>query len=233
MKVRPPSREFHTEVFILKFRKTSQNQRQTYTFNFANGDKVVFEPGKATTIRASGARLVQIDESITELTIKQLHSEDDAEVYSNLKQVNCEDDADRKKRIAKKKKWAEEHPNEDEKDNPYYRPRKNLSLDYMPEDDDFSNDKSKILYEAAMLKESMEVDPYEKQREIVQDYVATLPKSMQQLYELLYIKEMKQSEICVELGLSKSTVSERVKTLENKIMKYFKGNPNFKAKNVD
>lgn len=217
----------------MRFKKTPKTQRQTYIFNFANGDKVIFEPGKATTIRASGARLVQIDESITELTIKRLHSEDDAEVNSNLKQVNCEDTAEMEERRAKKKKWAEEHPNEDEKDNPYYRPRKNLSLDYMSEDDDFSNDKSKILYEAAMLKESMEADPYEKQREILHDYVATLPKSMQQLYELLYIKEMKQSEICEALGLSKSTVSERVKTLENKIMKYFKENPNFKAKNVD
>lgn len=217
----------------MKFKKTPLNQRQNYIYHFANGDKVILEPGKSTTIHVSGERTVQVDESITELTIKELHSEDDSEVYYNLKQINCEDTKEMEERRAKKKQWAEEHPNEDAEDNPYNSPRKSISLDYIPEDDDFSSDKSKILYEAVMLQESMNADPHELQREMLYEYVKTLPKSMQQLYELLYIKEMKQAEICKLLGLSKSTVSERVKTLEQKIIKHFKENPNFQAKSVD
>jgi DNA-directed RNA polymerase specialized sigma subunit len=48
---------------------------------------------------------------------------------------------------------------------------------------------------------------------------------MQELYNLIYIKELKQSDVCDLLSLSKSTVSERVKTLENKIKKYFSEKP--------
>lgn len=58
----------------MKTRKTSSNQRQTYTYHFDNGDKVIIEPGKSTTIYASGGSAVVIDETITDVTIKKLHS---------------------------------------------------------------------------------------------------------------------------------------------------------------
>lgn len=76
----------------MKTRKTSSNQRQTYTYHFDNGDKVIIEPGKSTTIYASGGSAVVIDETITDVTIKKLHLCDDAEVRSNLKYINCEDE---------------------------------------------------------------------------------------------------------------------------------------------
>ena len=44
---------------------------------------------------------------------------------------------------------------------------------------------------------------------------------MQQTYELIFIKGYKQSEMCKKLGLSKSTVSERVKNLEKNIKENF------------
>ncbi len=212
---------------MLKLRKTPANQRQTYTYEFANGDRVILEPGKATIIRTNHEIVVQVDASITELTIKNLHRDDDKEVYINLKQINCEDSATAKERIANMKKWAEEHPYEPDERNPYFRPKKNISFDSVSDDDEFSYDKSKLLYDAVMYQESLNADPYVENREIVREYVKTLPSSMQELYEFLYIKEMTQAEICKELGLSKGTVSERVKTLNEKILKHFKENPNF------
>jgi hypothetical protein len=76
------------EVFFMKLRKTLITRRMTYTYFFENGDRVILEPGVSTTIRASGDRVVQIDESITEITIKQLHQIDDADVRADLKNVN-------------------------------------------------------------------------------------------------------------------------------------------------
>ena len=56
---------------------------------------------------------------------------------------------------------------------------------------------------------------------VLREFVATLPKIMQQTYELIFIKGYKQSEMCKKLGLSKSTVSERVKNLEKNIKENF------------
>jgi RNA polymerase sigma factor (sigma-70 family) len=76
-------------------------------------------------------------------------------------------------------------------------------------------------------------DSYEEQLELIRDYVATLPKSMQELFNLIYIEELSQAEVCARLGVSKSTVSERKKTLENKIKKHFSKKPELFGKNAD
>lgn len=215
----------------MKLRKTPESQRMTYTYFYANGDKVIFEPGKSTTISATkGVVSVVVDASITELSISQLHRHDDAEVRSNLKYINYEDNQERKTRIANKKAWAVEHPNEPNK---YERPNKIISLDAFGDDDDSLNEKSRLLYEASMNVDQDKDDSYEDQLELIRDYVATLPKSMQELFNLIYIEELSQAEVCARLGVSKSTVSERVKTLENKIKKEFSKKPELFGKNAD
>jgi len=110
----------------MKLRKTPISQRMTYTYFHPNGDKVIVGEGKMTTIYASGDVFVQIDDSITEITIKQLHQMDDAEVRADLKYINCEDNQERQARIANKKKWAAEHPDEQ---NPYDKPKRIINLD--------------------------------------------------------------------------------------------------------
>ena len=206
----------------MKLRKTSNSKRTTYTYFFENGDKVILEPGVSTTIRATGNREIQIDETITEITIKQLHQMDDAEVRADLKYINIEDNQERKTRIANKKKWAAERPNEP---NPYDKPKRIINLDAFGDDEKSQEDKNKLLYEASLLAHDEDADYYEDKLELIHKYVDTLPKSMQEIFDLIYIQELTQAEICMKLGLSKSTVSERVKTLENKIKKHFSEKP--------
>ncbi len=194
----------------------------TYTYFFENGDKVILEPGISTTIRATGHREIQIDETITEITIKQLHQMDDAEVRADLKYINCEDNQERQARIANKKKWAAEHPDEP---NPYDKPKRIINLDAFGNDEKSQEDKNKLLYEASILAHDEDADYYEDKLELIRKYVDTLPETMQEMYDLIYIQELTQAEVCVKLGLSKSTVSERVKTLDNKIKKHFSEKP--------
>ena len=208
----------------MKLRKTTASKRTTYTYFFENGDKVILEPGVSTTIRATGHREIQIDETITEITIKQLHQMDDAEVRADLKYINIEDNQERKTRIANKKKWATEHPYEI---NPYDKPKRIINLDAFGDDENAQEDKNKFLYEASVLAhdEDEDADYYEDKLEMIHKYVDTLPKSMQEIFDLIYIQELTQAEVCVKLGLSKSTVSERVKTLNKKIKEHFSKKP--------
>ena len=206
----------------MKLRKTANSKRTMYTYLFENGDKVILEPGVSTTIRATGYREIQVDETITEITIKQLHQMDDAQIRADLKYINCEDNQERQARIANKKKWAAEHPYEP---NPYDKPKRIINLDAFDNDRKPQEDKNKFLYEAYLLAHDKDADYYEDKLELIRNYVDTLPKSMQEIFDLIYIKELTQAEVCVKLGLSKSTVSERVKTLENKIKKHFSEKP--------
>jgi len=206
----------------MKLRKTANSKRTMYTYLFENGDKVILEPGVSTTIRATGHREIQIDETITEITIKQLHQMDDAQIRADLKYINNEDNQERQARIANKKKWAAEHPDEP---NPYDKPKRIINLDAFGDDEDSQLDKSNLLYQAHMLAHDTDDDFYKEKLEIIEEYVATLPKTMQEMYDFIYKQELTQAEVCEKLGLSKSTVSERVKTLQKKIIEHFSAQP--------
>ena len=214
----------------MKIRKTRKSERTTYTYYFDNGDKIILEPGKQTTIRASGYVSVKVDDSITELAIAQMHKDDDKEVESNLNYINCETRADAEKRRKLKKEWDEDHRDEFgfvHGENPYEKPRRLESLDAFHGEDDFDEDKSKILYDIATQQERDNEDPYIEIREAVRSFVSTLPDSMKELYRLLYIEEYKPVEAAKILGIKDGTLSERKKLLKEKIKKYLKDNPNF------
>ena len=214
----------------MKLRKTPKSERTTYTYYFDNGDKIILEPGKQTTIRASGYVSVKVDDSITELAIAKMHKDDDKEVESNLNYINCETRADAEKRRKLKKEWDEDHRDEFgfvHGENPYEKPRRLESLDAFHGEDDFDEDKSKILYDIATQQERDNEDPYIEIREAVRSFVSTLPDSMKELYRLLFIEEYKGTEAAEILGIKDGTLSERKKLLKEKIKKYLKDNPNF------
>ena len=225
----------------MKLRKTPVNKRfrqeadgtktPIYTMYFDNGDKVTYEPGKATSITASGQVLVQFDDEITEITIKQLHRDDDAEVESNLNMARCETRGMRQEREAKKREWAKAHPDASDEDNPYRAQFKLRNFDYKP-NDDYDDDHSQLQYEAAskqkedleeIIDESDEDNSVRKEHiEMIRAYVATLPKSQQKLYQMVYVEGLTQAQICEKLKKSKGTISERCKLLEEKLFKKFK-----------
>ena len=225
----------------MKLRKTPANKRfrqeedgtrvPIYTMYFDNGDKVTYEPGKATSITASGQVSVQFDDEITEITIKQLHRDDDAEVESNLNMARCETRGMRQEREAKKREWAKAHPDASDEENPYRAQFKLRSFDYKP-NDDYDDDHSQLQYEAAtkqqedledITDETYEEDSVRKEHiEMIRAYVATLPKSQQELYQMVYVEGLTQAQICEKLKKSKGNISERCKLLEEKLFKKFK-----------
>ena len=195
-----------------------------FTVYFDNGDKVIYEPGKATTVYAKGGSLVQIEEGITELTIMQLYNDEDNEINQNIRDSHCETAGMEKARLAKRAEWVREHPDADDSDNPYNATHKLVSLDYQPSDD-FDSDHSTLEHEI-VKKQQEEEDSGDDERdqyiEMIHAYVATLPKSQQELYQIHYVEGLNQTRICEKLHLSKSTVSERCKTLSQKLFKKFK-----------
>lgn len=207
----------------MKLHKTKIKDRIKYTYYFENADKVILEPGKSTTFFAKGGVSVVTDENITDVTIKNLHSLDDSEVYGNLKYINFEDNEEKKKRIALKKAWAEKHPGEE---NPYDKPPRLARFDSALDDEAFG-DKSKVQYDAVCVDSNEDVDDYKDQRQAVRALVSTFPKKMQELYKLLYIDALTQTEICKRLNLEKTTISLRKNKLDEKIYNYFQKNKTF------
>lgn len=54
----------------------------------------------------------------------------------------------------------------------------------------------------------------------MEDFILELRK-IKKIHNLIFIKGYRKSEMCKKLGLSKSTVSERVKNLEKNIKENF------------
>lgn len=102
--------------------------------------------------------------------------------------------------------------------NPYNHPQRIIEIDFFGFNDE-NFDKSRLQFEAVMsFRRDEELN---EEIRVLREFVATLPKIMQQTYDLIFIKGYKQSEMCKKLGLSKSTVSERVKNLEKNIKENF------------
>ena len=94
----------------LRTRKTYQDDRMTYSYEFANGDKYTLEVDK---------------DGITEADIKLLHSIDDSEVYNNCKNDRPERTKEEKDII---KSWREKFI-ENFKNSYGYEPQKS-DVDY-------------------------------------------------------------------------------------------------------
>ena len=177
----------------LRTRKTCQDDRMTYSYEFANGDKYILEIDK---------------DGITEADIKLLHSLDDSEVYNNCKNARPGRTKEEKDII---KVWRENFI-EDFKNNHGYEPQKsdvdyyeneefprnyNLSLDA----DLVNSDKSAI---ENMVVKNIE---FEWSDEILMEF-EILTDNEKLVIEKIYLENMKKKDIASEMGISNAMVTK-------------------------
>lgn len=177
----------------LRTRKTYQDDRMTYSYEFANGDKYTLEVDK---------------DGITEADIKLLHSLDDSEVYNNCKNARPGRTKEEKDII---KAWRENFI-EEFRNNHGYEPQKsdvdyyeneefprnyNLSLDA----DLVNSDKSAI--ENMVVKNT----EFEWSDEILTAF-EILTNNEKLVIEKIYLEKMKKIDIAAEMGISNAMVTK-------------------------
>ena len=177
----------------LRTRKTYQDDRMTYSYEFANGDKYTLEIDK---------------DGITEADIKLLHSLDDSEIYNNCKNARPGRTKEEKDII---KAWRESFI-EEFKNNHGYEPQKsdvdyyeneefprnyNLSLDA----DLVNSDKSAI--ENMVIKNT----EFEWSDEILTAF-EILTNNEKLVIEKIYLENMKKIDIAAEMGRSNAMVTK-------------------------
>lgn len=169
----------------MKFRKTRNDNRSTYTFRFGDGTSVTLCPG---------------ENGVTEADIRVLHSLDDAEVYSNIKNSRP---ALTEAEKAAKKEWESAHPGEQ------YPANWNLSFDYMAGDDskDGSLDKSRIASETCTY---MDTD-LETEEEMIRRILWFLTDIQREVYRLVKLEGYTQTEAAALLGTSIPNINKHLK----------------------
>lgn len=168
---------------IMKFRKTNYNDRTTFTYEFATGEKVTFAPGDA-------------DGEVTAELIKFLHSQDDAEVYNNRK--NCKPPlSDEEKEIIRE--WEKTHPGEEVSKN------WTLSLDAFSEDADSDMDRSGLMREI-YNRSHAENPAISRLGEVIDE----MPYKQRQAFALVELDGYSMTEAADKLGCSIANVSKLV-----------------------
>ncbi len=201
----------------MKIKRTPVWDRDTYVYYFSNGDRSIVSVGKVTTYH-NGNCSVAYDVSITKETIAFLHKLDDKEVRDNLKAINFEDYGMRKERLAKKKQWDIEHPNEE---NPYEKSPKVIRLNVFTQNPTLDMIDNYLYQHGEFEVNDDDSERIEILRKQIEKFITTLSPSMQELYKLLYVEELTQSEAKEILHLSRKAISKRNKRLLDKIFKEF------------
>jgi len=202
--------------------KTPKASRDKYTYYFKDGGRVMLEAGKVTTKNADGEISVAMNEDITEITLKQLHAMDDADVYQNLKQKKAYMPSERRKEL---KEWYDAHSD---------KPQKELWCIHFSNfinsetDEEINESRNPYFADISTLNgdfdEPSDQDRCDIQRESLLDYVDTLPKSQQELYRLHYIEGWRAAELSRKFGISKAAMNHRIERIETTIKKYFQKN---------
>lgn len=188
-----------------KTRKTNENQRTTYTYEFTNAK------GRKESI------VIRPDENgVTEVDIKMLHLLDDSEVYNNLKNL-------RPKRTAKEKVAIEEFRQEFIREfieqngyEPHEKivneavrdafPRNyNLSLDF-DNAGELDQDKGLIALETSTTDSEI----FEWSESML-DAMNHLTSRQREIIELMFVKKLKQHEIALILDISPAAVNKHYK----------------------
>ena len=177
----------------LRIRKTYQDDRMTYSYEFANGDKYTLEIDK---------------DGITEADIKLLHSLDDSEVYNNCKNARPGRAKEEKDII---KAWRENFI-EDFKKNYGYEPQKS-DLDY------YENEEFPRNYNLSLDADLVNSDKSAIETMVVKNTDFEWTDKMLTAFEILtnneklviekiYLENMKKIDIAAEMGISNAMVTK-------------------------
>lgn len=178
----------------MKFHKTNYNNRTTYTYKSATGERITFAPGDA-------------DGAITAELIKLLHSLDDAEINNNRKNCKPPLSDDEKTAI---RKWEEAHPGEEVPRNWI------LSLDAFSDDSDSDMDHSDFMRE---IYDRLHSEDFETTHlwEIMND----MPDKQRCAFDLVEIDGYTMTEAADKLYCSIAEVSKLVARAKEFIKKNY------------
>ena len=186
----------------LKFRKTPQGRRDSYTYEFADGKRVTVLPD---------------EDGCTEIDIRRLHSIDDHEVYVNIKSSR-----------PPVEEWQKPILEQWKKDNPDEMPVQNwnISLDSMldsegGEDDAATGYLKKVLYRT-MTEDEAASSPTERMKELV----SAMSPRLQAVYQLAMLDRIPNTQVAAMLGVSEGMIRKNIKAIEkvfreDKILKTF------------
>ena len=186
----------------LNFRKTPQAQRGTYTYEFADGQRVTITPD---------------EQGCTEIDIKRLHSIDDHEVYVNIKgsRPPFED-------------WQKPILEQWKKDHPYETPEKNwnMSLDTMLDADGGEDDANTGYLKGALYRAAIEEEAASSPTERMQELVSDMKPRLQAVYQLAMLDRIPNTRVAAMLGVSEGMIRKDIKAIEkvfreDKILKTF------------
>ncbi len=182
----------------MKYRKTYYYARTSYTYTFANGQKITFKVGDINPIDGS---------VITEEMIKLLHSLDDAEVNNNIKNSRPPISDSTKQEI---REWEEDHPGET-------APKKwNVSLDMFFGDDDSDIDCSRIMRE---IYDRYHYDNIVKEK--VDEIIESMPKKTRTACVLVWKEGYSQKEAAEIMGCTNGNLSRLISRAEDIIRKKY------------
>ena len=198
-------RKTNKRFISLRTRKTYQDDRMTYSYEFANGDKYTLEIDK---------------DGITETDIKLLHSLDDSEVYNNCKNARPGRTKEEKDII---KAWRENFI-EEYKNNHGYEPQKS-DVDY------YENEEFPRNYNLSLDADLVNSDKSAIENMVVKNTDFEWTDKMLTAFEILtnneklviekiYLENMKKIDIAAEMGISNAMVTKyHKKALEKLRMK--------------
>ncbi len=174
----------------LRFRKTNTAERGSYTYEFADGQRVTIAPGT---------------DDVTEIDIKALHRLDDHEVYISIRSSRPSLTPEEKETL---REWRGEHSGSETP------PLWTVSLDAMltSRDDEDDDQRTGFLRQAeyhAALAEQAVSDPTERMREIME----AMSERRQLIYRLVMLSGLEKTAVARMLGISEGMVRKEVKAI--------------------
>ena len=174
----------------LHFRKTPQARRGTYTYEFADGQRVTIRPD---------------EQCCTEIDIRRLHSIDDHEVYVNIKGSR-----------PPLEEWQKPVLEQWKKDHPYETPEKNwnMSLDTMLDADGGEHDAGTGYLKGALFRAATEEETASSPTERMQELVSDMKPRLQAVYRLAMLDRIPNTRVAAMLGVSEGMIRKNIRTIE-------------------